>query len=220
MMLRRSFLIAALAVVAACDGDPNEPTGTALVRFVNAAPSTEPLNVLSGSPTLASAMTYGGVSACVEVPLGRPVTFQLNGSTVATLPVGFLQPNARNVVVLTGGSQGRAPVVLPRNASAPGASETRYQFFNASERTVDLYLTEPGATLTTPNFAGIAPRNGTNFLGLPVGTNRVRINAPGSTTTVYTDLNPVTFGTSRTAVTVFMESPTNTFTTVSFEPCI
>ena len=219
MMLRRSFLIATLALVAACDEDPNEPTGTALIRFVNAAPGAEPLNVVSGSTTLASGMTYGGVSACVEVPVGRPVNFQAAGGTVSTLPPGFLQANSRNVVVLTAGAT-LLPIVAPQNSAAPGASQTRYQFVNASGRAVDLHVTEPGATLGTPTVANIAPRAATNFLPFPVGTNRVRITAQGSTSTVFTDLNPVTFGPSRTAVTVFMESPANTFTTVSFEPCV
>lgn len=219
MMLRRSLAFAALALAVACDSDPNEPTGTALIRFVNAAPAAEPLDVVSGSTTLVNDMTYGGVSACTEVPVGRTVNFQVGGATVSSLPPGFLVANSRNVVVLTAGTA-LLPIVAPRNTGNPGASETRYQFVNASGRTVDLHVTTPGATLGTPTVAAIVPRAGTSFLGFPVGTNRVRITAQGSTSTVFTDLNPVTFGTSRTAVTVFMESPANTFTTVSFEPCV
>lgn len=119
MMLRHSLLVAALALIAACDQDPNEPTGTALVRFVNAAPGTEPLDVFSGSTALATGMTYGAVSACVEVPVGRKMDFKVGSNTVATLPVSF-QPNARHVVVLTRSAQGLAGVLPPRNTSAPG----------------------------------------------------------------------------------------------------
>jgi hypothetical protein len=110
-------------------------------------------------------------------------------------------------VIATGPVAAIAPLVLEDDLTTPAAGNIKLRLVHASPTAgpVDIYVTAPGADLTTvtPTLANVPFRAASDYLEVPAGTYRVRITPAGSKT-VAIDVDGVTLtsGQIRTAVAV------------------
>ena len=202
MKLTHLASLAALSIVlVGCDDDDDngtQPQQTALVRVVNASPSTATADVFVGnqSTALGSGIATGTAGAsCFQVPAGsQTLNFRQGGSTTniaSATPFNFVA-GQRYTVVLTGTGTtagSRNAVVLSDDASvtAPATGQNAIRFFNATGTTGNVFVTAPGAALGTASQTGLATNTATTggtggYSTYPVASSQVRVFTGGTTT--------------------------------------
>ena len=202
MKLTHLASLAALSIVlVGCDDDDDngtQPQQTALVRVVNASPSTATADVFVGnqSTALGSGIATGTAGAsCFQVPAGsQTLNFRQGGSTanIASASAFNFIAGQRYTVVLTGTGTtagSRNAVVLSDDASvtAPATGQNAIRFFNATGTTGNVFVTAPGAALGTASQTGLATNTATTggtggYSTYPVASSQVRVFTGGTTT--------------------------------------
>lgn len=149
-------------------------------------------NVLSGGSNLA----FGASSACSSVNAATPnLSVRQTATTTAlpgftpTLEVGksftvIAYPNASNVIQFATLS----------NVFTPTAGQVGLRVFNATTipAAFDVFVTAPGATLTTPTVANVLAGASSAFVSVPAGGSQIRLTAVGTTTPVLLDFGTQT----------------------------
>jgi hypothetical protein len=171
-------------------------TVNATIRLANS--TAVPLDFLQGTTALSggSNLAFGASSACSSVNAATPnlsvvqtgTTTPLPGFT-PTLEVGksysvIAYPNAANVIQFA---------TLP-NLFTPAAGQAGLRVFNATTiaAAFDVFVTAPGATLTTPTIANVLSGASSAFVSVPAGGSQIRLTAVGTTTPVLLDFGTQT----------------------------
>ena len=172
-------------------------TVNATVRLANSTAVS--LDFLQGTTALSggSNLAFGASSACSSVNAATPnlnvvqtgTTTPLPGFT-PTLEVGksysvIAYPNAASVIQFA---------TLP-NLFTPVAGQAGLRVFNATTiaAAFDVFVTAPGATLTTPTVANVLSGASSAFVSVPAGGSQIRLTAVGTTTPVLLDFGTQTF---------------------------
>ena len=214
-MLRRTALLTVatalctLSVLAACgsDNDNTSPNNTSMVRIVNASSTTTGLNATSGSTTLSSGLNFQNTNmaaSCTTIPSGnQTINFTSSSSTtgIGSVTYNFL-PGQAYTVVFFGNNNA---VVFPETFTAPTSGNYAVRFINATANSSDVYVTAPGATLTstsTASSAGILSNSvsgfnattatGGTFTSFPTGSNFVRTFKAGANPSTATSTGSFT----------------------------
>ena len=203
MKLTHLAPLAALSIVLVGCGDDDDTNGTApqqtaLVRVVNASPTTATADVFVGNQNtaLGSGIGTGAAGAsCFQVPAGnQTLNFRQGGSTTniaSATPFNFVA-GQRYTVILTGSGTtagARQAVVLSDDAvTAPTTGQNALRFFNATGATGNVHVTAPGAAAGTASQTGLASNTATTggtggFTTYPTGSTLVRVFPMGAATT-------------------------------------
>jgi hypothetical protein len=203
------LLLPLLLLGAACDDDdPSSPDGAAL-RFLHASPDVAAVSLRADGAVLVASAAYGAApNGYASIDGGEhDLAVRLVGGTT-DLATAELDADAgeRWTAVLSGEGDEADLLLLEDDDSAPSAGQARIRVLNAapSATSVDVYVTAAGTDLSTvnPNASAVTPEDATAYLGVPVGSYRVRITAAGSKTTILLDVQNValTAGKVRTLV--------------------
>ena len=188
---RHRGLALVLLAFGACIGDAPMTTGpSSHLRFIQAVPNAPVVDLLFDSSTVGANLGYRAETGFLRVRAGdRRVQIRQVGTTTMlmdlTVPVEF--PRAYTVIS-TGLLNDVQPVVAPDTASIPGVGEFKLRILHAapSAGLVDVYVTDVSASLAgaTPMVTGLSFRGNTEYYVFPVGNQRVRITAAGTTNTL------------------------------------
>lgn len=220
--------LASVFTAAACSSDKNT-TGpnntTAKVRIVNASSSTTGLNAASGSSSLASGLNFQNSNmqaSCATIPAGtQSVNFTSGSSSTSIGGVSNYNFQAgKNYTVVYYGNNNA--VVYPETFTAPTSGNYVARFINATTSPMDIYVTAPGATLSstsTPAVSGLAAGSvsgfnsttatGGTFTSYATGSNFVRAFNAGANAGTSTATGTYTVGSMSTtgAQTIVFTSP-------------
>lgn len=232
MLHRRTSLLTAatalctLSLLAACGSDNNStnPSGTSMIRVVNASSSTTGLNANTGSTSLSSGLNFQNTNmaaSCISIPSGSQTINFTNGTSttgIGSVTYNFL-PGQAYTVVFYGNNNA---VVYPETYTAPTSGNYAVRFINATGNSSDFYVTAPGATLTstsTKASSGVLANSvsgynattatGGTFSSYATGSNFVRMFNAGANPSTATATGSYTIGSMSTtgAQTVIFTSP-------------
>lgn len=204
MIARRIAVFAAVAAVLASCGEERIPTGVNLqgsfgrLRFFNAIPDPTkvPVNVLVAGLPFAVSMGYATVAPAAANPYypvltgSQPLSVRRTADTsVRVLDTTLTVATGTDYTVLAVGPAGAVTArVLQDNNTAPAAGQVKLRVVNASPSSpsVDVYVTAPGASITTipPTIAGLAFQEARGYLELPAASYRVQFATAGTKTVV------------------------------------
>jgi len=187
----RRGLVAGIALLGACAGDPPTANGpSSHLRFVQTVPNAPAVDMLVDGVPRAASLGYGAATGFLPVEAGnRRVQMRQSGTSTMlmdlTMPVEF--PRAYTVVS-SGLLNGIEPVIAPDTASIPLSGEIKLRVLQMAPTggTVDVYVTDPNVALAgaTPVFQDLPFRGNTEYLVLPVGNLRIRVTTAGTLTTL------------------------------------
>lgn len=186
----RALALAVLALGACIDDSPMTTGPSSHLRFIQAVPNAPVIDLLFDSSTVGANLGYRAETGFLRVRAGdrRVRVRQVGTSTTLmdlTVPVEF--PRAYTVIS-TGLLNDVQPVVAPDTASIPEVGEFKLRILHVapSAGPVDVYVTDVSASLTgaTPMVSGLTFRGNTEYYVFPVGNQRVRITATGTTNTL------------------------------------
>ncbi len=181
-------------------GPPSGPQ--AHLQILNASPDAPPLAVLLDGVTDIPYLDYGQGTGEQYVSASTTHTLAVQALTpgAPTTVIGpttlSLQANMDYVVVAEGLEAHVAPVIFPHALTIVPATLTQVQFLHAAPGapSVDVYLTAPGASLSTssPFGAGVAFQGSVGPTQVPAGSYEIRVTAAGNPAQVYLDSGAVT----------------------------
>ena len=222
--LAAAALVPMLAL-AACD-DNGDLTGigggndNATVRFINATNTTVDIATNGSVTTGNGALSYGTSSACIAADAASSgLTVRQTGTS--TPLTGFTPSFAAggNYTVLAyPGTGGTTQFATVSNAFTPTTGQAGLRVFNAAGNgtNYDVYVTAPGAVLTTPNVNNVGFGSGSSYFNVSGTTaQQVRIMNAGSQT-VLLDLGNQTFTTGTNATLVIAPPITGSTTPRAF----
>jgi hypothetical protein len=206
-----TLVLAAGALTAACsdDGDNTGPGGGARVRVVHASPDAPDVDVLLDDAEVLGDVPYLTASDYLDVPAGT-LNLKVNAAGTATTVVDAglsLVDGTDYTVIASGLADAIEPIVLQDDNSAPAAGNARVRAIHAAPGApaVDIYITTPGADLTTaiPLLTNVQFGDVADYIEAPVGDYQVRVT-PTGTRTVAIDSGTLTLssGQVRTAIAV------------------
>ena len=199
-----SLAALSIALVGCDDDDDNgtQPQATALVRVVNASPTTASADLFVGNSSTAlgtSTATGTAGTNCVQVPAGsQTLNFRQSGSATniaSATPFSFVSGQRYTVILSGSGTTAgtRSAVVLTDEASVPvpATGQNALRFFNATTGTtgnLNVFVTAPNAALSTANQTGLASNTASTggtggFSTYPTASTQIRAFPTGSATT-------------------------------------
>lgn len=195
--MRTHLVLAAILSLAtvACSDDPVSPPHEAQVRFVNAAPGSDDVDLRAATTTVATDIDFGSATPdyAIIAPGAVALDARIDATSLATLQGAFTSGGAYTVV-LTKRAAGAALVSFTDDRTATsGKAKLRVIHAAPSTGAVDVYVTAADADLATatPVATAIAVEKATNYLTLDPATRRVRVTLAG-TKTVVLDVAGVT----------------------------
>jgi hypothetical protein len=206
-----TYLLAAGALTAACSDDNNTAPngGEAMVRVVHASPDAPDVDVLVDGATVLSDVPYLAASDYLAVPAGDR-NLKVNAASTTTTVIDAdlsLMDGTDYTVIASGLAADIEPLVLEDDNSAPAAGNVRVRAVHGapSAPAVDIYITAPGADLSTetPTLSNVQFRGASDYIEAPAGDYQVRVT-PAGTKTVVIDSGTLGLasGQVRTAVAV------------------
>ncbi|HEX5385549.1 MAG TPA: DUF4397 domain-containing protein [Gemmatimonadales bacterium] len=187
-MGRLRTIVATLAAglaVAACNDSTNPAANSAQLRVVQAVPASPTLDVLLDGGVLVQDLAAGSFVPYRLVTAGaRKVDVTTSdGTPVASTTATLLDQSSYTLLIA--GTVGAVDVKLfTDDIQLPPTDKTKLHVVQASpaEGTVDVYVTAPGADLTTatPTFAGVTFETSTDTRIIPAGSYQVRVTPAGS----------------------------------------
>jgi hypothetical protein len=200
-----------LLALAACD-DNGDLTGTggsnknATVRFINVTTTTFDIASNGSVTTGNGALGYGTSSACISADASNSglAVRQTGTSTPLTGFTPSFTAGGNYTVLVYPGVGGTTQFATVSNAYAPPAGQAGLRVFNAAGNgtNYDVYVTAPGAVLTTPNVNNVGFGSGSSYFNVSgTSAQQVRIMNAGSQA-VLLDIGNQTFtaGTNATLV--------------------
>ena len=198
-MRLRSVLAGGLALVSmllsACGGGSSD--GQAQVRLVNMSGATS-LDVYEGSNKLISSISAGAVSGYAGIDEGSyTVNIESAGSSTTLLSQTRSWSKGTPYTLLAYERYGAIKAVqITENQSAPSSGAASVNFYNLATDagSLDVYVTDPSASLTGANAtaSSITAGNGSGYVEIGKGTYRIRVTAAGDKTDVRLDIPSVT----------------------------
>lgn len=208
-VLALTSLIAASVVAGACSSDNTLGLGVAggstsadtlnnaHIRFVNATATR--LDVASGGVVSAGngGIGFGSASSCISAnPTTAALSVRLAGTN--TVVPGFAtvyRAGVNYTVVAYAGAGGATQFATITDLFTPVAGQSGLRVFNAGApgTSYDVYVTAPGASLTTatPTFSAVLAGTNSSFINVSTSTaQQVRV-APAGSTTVLLDVGNV-----------------------------
>lgn len=166
----------------------------ATVQVIHASPDAPAVNVFAGGNTLLEAFDYGDASGQVEVDAGT-----LNVDVQALLPDGStpsvigpvdleLAENTDNLVIAINTVDKIEPLIITRDDVTVAADKTRVRIAHLAPLApeVDIYITLPGADLTSSDVTATAAfKQVSEELTVDSGDYQIRIRPTGSTQIVF-----------------------------------
>ena len=205
-----TLLFAASALIAACSDDDNTgPEGEARVRVVHASPDAPDVDVLLNDAEVLSDVPYLTASNYLGVPAGEQ-NLKVNAAGTATTVIDAdlnLVDGTDYTVIASGLAEAIEPIVLQDDNSTPAAGNARVRAIHGAPGapSVDIYITAPGADLSTtiPLLASVEFGDVADYIEAPAGDYQVRVTSAG-TKTVVIDSGTLTLssGQVRTAIAV------------------
>lgn len=166
-------------------------TGTpADLRVVHASADAPPVDVVANdnfSTPLVSDLAFPQATGFVSVPAATyNVKVAAAGTTTDVIDADLtLQPAVRYSVLAVGALADIEPLVATDDARRIAtAAKLRVIHGAPTAASVDIYVTAPGATITTlnPTLAGVPFKANTGFLQLPAGSYSVTVTPTGTKT--------------------------------------
>lgn len=177
--------IAAIAVLAGCSSDANEPDEIANVRVVNASVSSGPITANTEGRTIATNIafqtsTLAGSCGTIEKGGDEQIDFVAAGTNngLGSLKANFVAQHNYTVVFFAPNTA----TVYEDVFTAPAAGNNAIRFINATGTAGDVYLTTPGTTISGPP----SPTVSNLAAGAASGTSA---SAPGGTFASYSNAN-------------------------------
>jgi hypothetical protein len=197
-----ALLVPALAL-AACDSDNSTglsgTSNNATVQFINASNTSLDIATNGAVATGGGALSYGTASNCMSVDAANSgLTVRATGtSTPLTGFTPTFTAGGDYTVVAYPGAAGAGQFVTVSNAFTPATGQAGLRVVNvaAAGSNYDVYVTAPGAALTTSNVNNVGVGTGSSYFNVPAGTpQEIRVTNAGSQTLV------LTFGASNTFI--------------------
>lgn len=200
----------ALSGLGGCMSDA--PTGqgpSAHIRVVQAVPNAPAVDlVVDDAPPVVSGLNFRSATGFVRIEAGTRrirLTSSAPATTVLDESVFFEFPRALTVIAtgMVGGVEG---VIAPDTAPVPLPGDIALRVIQASPSagTVDVYVTDENASLTTavPVLSNLVFRGNSAYFTFPTGRYRVRLTTAGTKNVVY-DLTQVYVERSMRTVVTF-----------------
>jgi hypothetical protein len=196
----RSVLAGGLALVSlllsACGGGGSSD-GQAQVRLINMSAATS-LDVYDGTSKMISSVPASAVSDYAGVDEGSyTVYLKIASSSTSLLSQTRSWSKDTKYTLLAYERYGAINAVqITENQSAPSSGAASVNFYNLATDAgaLDVYVTDPSASLTgaTATKSGITAGTGSGYVEIGAGTYRIRVTAAGDKTDVRLDIPSVT----------------------------
>ena len=230
--LATAAILATVALLVGCGDDNNdnatEPEDLAIVRIVNASPSTAGLNASSPDDgTLATGLNFQNTNAAsgcstVEKNDNGRINFTAGSANTAVggLDQYFVGRQSYTVVFFAPDNA----VAFPESFGTPASGNMGLRFVNGTGAAGDLYLTTPtGAISGAPTIANFGNRQvsgfsdpvttGGVFSEYPLTNTRVRLFNVGTTTNPRADFTISNLAANHVGTVVLTPPPTGGTTT-------
>ncbi|HJU90245.1 MAG TPA: DUF4397 domain-containing protein [Gemmatimonadaceae bacterium] len=216
-----TLLASASLLLAACDDDdPTSSRVLAEIRGANASAATPTIDVLADVPpvVILGDIAFNSSSGdCARVPQGDLVfTVRAHGGTadLATTTQTLVGETRYTLLFLPN----NAVHFLLDDAENPAANVARLRFINAAGVNVDVYVTEPNASLfaTTPRAAALTATP-TTWIDVPTSNNHIRFT-PNTSERVLLDIPSFDFG-DRIVTVVLTRTAAGALSHLAVEPC-
>jgi hypothetical protein len=221
-------LIAASATLAACSSDNvlglglagggtnTDSLSNARIRFVNATSISYDVATGGTVTTGNGPLGFGGASTCISTNAATPNVAVRIAGTTNTVP-GFTtayQSGVNYTVIAYTGANGATQFATIADTYTPASGQTAFRAFNAGSATssYDVYVTDPGASLTTtpPTFSAVTAGSNSGFIDVSTTTSQqVRVTTAGSKA-VSLDLGSVAFVAGQSVTLVLAPPVTGT----------
>ena len=180
-------------------GTNTDSLSNARIRFANAT-STSLDVAIGGTVTTGNGpLGFGAASTCISTNAATPnVTVRIAGTT--NVVPGFTtayQSGVSYTVIAYTGANGTTQFATIADTYTPASGQTAFRAFNAgsASSSYDVYVTDPGASLTAtpPTFSSVTVGNNSGFIDVSTtSSQQVRVTTSGSKT-VLLDLGNVAF---------------------------
>jgi len=193
------------------------------------AKTTADVRVLNASATSIDVLTnqtidpgngdivFGTSSQCMTVDItSHGLSVRPAGVRTTTTPLPSFASNERYIVTVTG--TGGAYSVIPfRDSYTPATGKAAVRLINVSGSTsgVDIYVTDPGVALGTPNASNVLTGTASAYFDVPVTAQQIRLTSTGSTLVAF-DLGSVTIPAGAKDVVVLAPPATGSTTARAF----
>ncbi len=206
-MKRFAALAVSMLVSLAFFGCGDDSSSQADLRVVHGSPDAPDVDVRIDGQGVLDDVPYLASSGYLSVDAGaRDIDVLVAGTeTVAISATLALAEGTSTTVLATGLAATIQPLVLAddRTPPGPGLAKVRIVHGAPSAPTVDVYVTAPGAGLSSPTLTAVPFTGYSDYLQVPAGDYRVRIT-PTGTQTVAIDTGTLTIpdGSVLTAIAV------------------
>jgi hypothetical protein len=203
----------------ACNDDsstaPNTTPQTARVRVVNLYPTSTSAGLFANGTAVGGNVNFGSAATtCVDVPVGRSISFRSAGSSTDLTTIAspnFTANNQYTVVLFGSGASAQSIVLNDNSITNPTAGNNAIRIFNGTGTAGDIWVTTPGGALTgTASAANLGAGAGTATFGSYATANsQVRLFNVGTTTgtpRVTTTINGTNLSTNRVGTVFLTES--------------
>lgn len=216
MMTKRGFyallLPLALAAGACDDEDTTGIESQAQVRVVHASANAPNVDVLVNNDVVLTGVPYTQFSDYLAIDAGaQRFRVRATGTTTTVIDVTpTLNANASYTVLAIGPVSAIEPLLLQDDRTAPSAGNAKVRIVHAAPAagSVDIYVTDPNASLATATatLSNVGFRAASGYLTVPAGTYRVRVTPAGDRNTVALDIPAVTLTSGQIVTAVAAEN--------------
>jgi hypothetical protein len=208
----RTALAVAIAIVLGACGEAFGPDLRldASLRVLHAAPETPGLEVVLADE-LRTVLQYAEVSEPITVESGdHRLQLRVAGQTAALIDLDTTLESGTHYTVLAAGRAGSIqPIVLVDDPTPADTGQTRIPFVHAAPTAgaVDIYVTEPGASLTgeSPDLTSFTFGEASDYTAIESRTYEVRVTEAGGTVLVI-DLPLLVLSSNRVVTIVMMDT--------------
>lgn len=185
-----------LPLLHGCGGGGSDG-GDGAVRLVNAADGYPSLDLYANDTEISTAVTSDSVGNYVNLG-SATYTFKLkraNSSTTASSAARTVGSGTSYSLLAYSTADSLRTVLLSETEAAPSSGAAKLRVFNASVEagTLDVYVTDPAATLedSSPTSASVGSERVSSFNEISADTYRIRVTAAGDKSDVRLDLQSV-----------------------------
>lgn len=179
------FMGSFLVLIAGCAGSSQD---NARFRVVHTSPDTSALAVRFNVEVAINSLTYKSASSYVKMLSGGHTLHVVNAATPLGTPRISRNLEFRGgdqTALVVGGSANLDILLVPDSNAAsttPGNARLRLVHAASELAAVDVYVTDPAASLSTssPNVTSLAFKGTSPYLEFPEGNYRVRVTPAGS----------------------------------------
>lgn len=175
--------LSGLALMGMGCGGGSQPTQ---LRVMHAMPTVGQVDVvLDNSANLLATLDYGSASSYETITTSsHTITVEPTGTSVALVNTSLTPTAGTSYTLIESGLGNLSGTVLTDDLTAPGSGKFKLRMVDASPSSgpLDVYVTAPGADLTTatPNVSNLGFPSASAYLNLAAGSYEIRVMAAGS----------------------------------------